>query len=89
MTEIIWELKTVSSGHSLRSNESIVDCLKKKFRDSKIAKNMSIGKFKSMYLIKHDIVPHLKSLLEGDINKSDSHVKSFDEILNEKRRCVK
>ena len=50
---------------------------------------MSIGKFKSMYLIKHGIVPHLKSLLEGDINKSDSYVKSFDKILNEKRRCVK
>ena len=89
MTEIIWELKTVSSGHSLRSNESIVDCFKNKFRGSKIAKNMSIGKFKSMYLIKHGIVPHLKSLLEGDINKSDSYVKSFDETLNEKRGCVK
>ena len=28
-TEIIWVFNTVSSGHSLRSNESIVDCFKK------------------------------------------------------------
>ena len=39
VTEIIWALKTVSSGHSLRSSESIVNCFKKMFRDSKIAKN--------------------------------------------------
>ena len=60
----------MSSGHLLTSNRSIVDCFKKVFPDSEITKNMSIGKTKSMYLVKHGTAPYLKSLLEGDIKKS-------------------
>ena len=48
------------------------------FPDSEIAKNMSIGKTKSMYLIKHGI--------EADIKKFDCYVTSFDDILNEKTK---
>ena len=87
--EIIWTLKIVSSGHSLRSNESIADCFKKNFPDSEIAKNMSTGKTKSMYLIKHGIASYLKSLLEADINKSDCYLISFDESLNENTQMCK
>ena len=49
--EVVWAFKRVSSGHSLRSNEIIVDCFKQMFPDIKIAKNMSIETTKSMYLI--------------------------------------
>ena len=80
VTEIIWALKTVSAGHSLRSNESIVDCFKKMFPDSKIKKNMSIGETKLMSLIKHGIAPYVNSLLEleADIKKSKCYMISFD-----------
>ena len=54
------------------------------FPDSEIAKNMSIGKTKSMYLIKHGIASYEKSLLEADIKKSNCYVVSFDGSLNEK-----
>ena len=54
------------------------------FPDNKIAKNMSIGKTKSMYLIKHGVAPYLKSLSEGDIKKFDCYVILFDESLNGK-----
>ena len=54
------------------------------FPDSKIAKDMSVGKTKSIYLMKHSIAPYLKSLLEADMKKSDCYVISFDESLNEK-----
>ena len=48
VTEIIWVLKTVSSGQSLRSNEITVDCFIKIFPDSKIIERVSIGKTKSI-----------------------------------------
>ena len=48
VTEIIWALKTVSSGQSRRSNEITVDCFIKIFPDSKIIESVSIGKTKSI-----------------------------------------
>ena len=87
--EIIWSFKTVSSGHSLRSNESVVDCFKKMFPDNEIAKNIPIGKSKSMYLIKHGITPYSKNLLEADIKKYDCYVISYHESLNEKTQMYK
>ena len=62
---------------------------KKNFPDREIAKNMSTGKTKSMYLIKHGIASYLKSLLEADINKSDCYLMSFDESLNENTQMGK
>ena len=59
------------------------------FPDSEIAKNMSIEKTRLMYLIKHGTASYLKSLLEGDIEKSDCYVTSFDESLNEKTQMHK
>ena len=57
--------------------------------DNEIAKNMSIGKTRSVYLIKHGITPYLRSLLEAVIKKFDSYVILFDESLNEKTQMCK
>ena len=50
---------------------------------------MSIGKTRSVYLIKHGIAPYLRSLLEADIKKFDFYVMLFDESLNEKTQMCK
>ena len=54
------------------------------FPDSEIAKTMSIGETKSIFLMKHGVAPQLKSLSEADIKKPDCYVISFDESLNRK-----
>ena len=50
---------------------------------------MSIGKTRSVYLIKHGIAPYLRSLLEADIKKFDFYAMLFDESLNEKTQMCK
>ena len=50
---------------------------------------MSIGKTKSIFLIKHGIAPYLKSLSEADIKKPVCYVISFDESLNRKTQMCK
>ena len=69
--EIIWTLQIVHLDIPLDLMRVLLIVSKKNFSDSEIAKNMSTGKTKSMYLIKHGIASYLKSLLEADINKSD------------------
>ena len=69
--EIIWTLQIVHLDIPLDLMRVLLIVSKKNFPDSEIAKNMSTGKTKSMYLIKHGIASYLKSLLEADINKSD------------------
>ena len=53
------------------------------FSDSDIAKQFSMGGTKSMYVINHGLAPFFKSQLTDDLEKSDIHVFSFDESLND------
>ena len=81
--EIIWTLKSVLGGFSVRANDDFNETLSAMFPDSKIARNFSMATTKAMYAINHGIAAYFKSLLLSSINTSDIHVYSFDESLNE------
>ena len=80
--EIIWVLKNVMSGFSLRSCNVISDCFKEMFPDSKIASKFSLATIKCSYMIAYGIAPYFASLLLKDIKHSDNFSISFDESLN-------
>ena len=81
--EIIWLLKTVDSGFSLRSNDDLSDVFAAMFPDSAIALQFQMARSKSMYELNHGLAPHFKSLLVETLQMSEIHVYSFDESLNE------
>ena len=80
--EIIWVLKNVMSGFSLRSCDGISDCFKEMFPDSKIANKFSLARTKCSYMITYGIAPYFASLRLEDIKHSDNFSISFDELLN-------
>ena len=47
--EIIWSLKSVTSGFSNRANDELTETFATMFPDSRIAKSFSLAKTKSMY----------------------------------------
>ena len=53
------------------------------FPERDIAQQFSMGCIKSMYVINHWLAPFFKSQLTDDLEKSDIHVFSFDESLND------
>ena len=53
------------------------------FLDNNIAQQFSMGRTKSMYVINHGLAPFFKLQLTDDLEKSDIHVFSFDESLND------
>ena len=53
------------------------------FPDSDIAQQFSMGHTESMYVINHGLAPFFESQLTDDLEKSDIHVFSFDESLND------
>ena len=55
--EIIWTLKSVVSGYSVRNNDDIKATFAAMFPDSNIAKMMTLNRTKSMYAINHGLVP--------------------------------
>ena len=81
--EIIWTLKSVLGGFSIRVNDDLNETLSAMFPNSKIAANFSMARTKAMYAINHGTEPYFKSLLLSSIDTSDIHVYSFDESLNE------
>ena len=80
--EIIWVLKNVMSGFSLRSCDGISDCFKEMFPGSKITNKFSLAIKKWSYMITYGIAPYFASLLLEDIKHSDNFSISFDESLN-------
>lgn len=81
--EIIWSLKSIINGFSVRSNDELSDTLVAMFPDSKIAKSFNMARTKSMYIINHGLYPYFKSMLLSTVQKSDICVYSFDESLND------
>ena len=71
-TEIIWVLKNVMLGFSLRSCDGTSDCFKKMFPDNQIAKKFSLARTKCSYMITYGIAPYFASLLLEDIKHSDN-----------------
>ena len=76
--EIIWTLKSVVSGYSVRNNDDIKATFAAMFPDSNIAKMMTLNRTKSMYAINHGLAPFFKSALMSDLQKSDIDTYSFD-----------
>ena len=81
--EIIWTLKTVSSGYSNNSSKDISNLFYAMFPDSKIAKDMRLCADKVKCVINFGIAPVFKNALTESIKKSEFNVVSFDESLND------
>ena len=81
--EIIWTLKTVSSGYSNNSSKDISNLFYAMFPDGKIAKDMRLGVDKVKYLLNFGIASVFKNALLDSIKKSEFCVVSFDESLND------
>ena len=82
MAETIWILKTVLSGHSMRSNDELGKTFAAMFPQLKILYNFNIARTKFMYVINHSLAPLFKSMLNGSLQKFNIHVLCFDESLN-------
>ena len=80
---IRWVLKCVESGLSGRSCDDLWLLMQTMFPDSHNAQRMQLGKDKFGYIVNHGIFPYLKKCLLNIVKKSDIHVFSFDESLNE------
>ena len=72
--EIIWLLKTVDSGFSIRSNDDLSSMFMTMFPDSAIASQFQMARSKSMYELNHGLAPHFKSILVDTLKSSDIHV---------------
>ena len=79
--EILWALKCVESNYSFHSQKDIVQIFGKMFPTCDIAKSMSLGETKIMYLSCFGIAPHFTSLLEKS-TQDEQYVLLFDESLN-------
>ena len=79
--EMLWCLYTVNSNNSFHSNQDVVFTFQQMFPDSDLAKTMSCGETKSMYLSCFGIAPYFKSLVEKTA-KTNPYVVMFDESLN-------
>ena len=53
--EIIWTLKSVLGGFSVRVNDDLNETFSAMFPDSKIARNFIMARIKTMYTINHGI----------------------------------
>jgi hypothetical protein len=79
--EILWSIKTVDSNSSFRSNGNVTNVFSQMFQDSAIAKSMSLGATKTMYLSCFGVAPYLRNLLVDKV-KNESFIMMFDETLN-------
>ena len=77
-------LKCVESGFSSRSCDNMGELMRMMFPDSKNAQSLTLGKDKFAYILNHGIFPYFRECLITSIKKSEIHVFSFDESLNEK-----
>ena len=81
--EIIWALKCIESGYSDNSNNDMNVVFKCMLPDSKIASSFQMGPDKLHYYVTFGLAPYFKSLLTDTLKKSDCHVLSFDESLDD------
>ena len=77
IAEIIWILKTVLSGHPMRSNSDLGKIVAM-FPQIKSLYNFNLARTKSMYNINHGLAPFSKSMLNDSLEKSNIHVFYFN-----------
>ena len=80
--EIIWILKCVMSGISVRFNNDLGKTFSAMFPDINF-KDFSLNRTKSMYVINHGLAPYFQTLLIEALGKSEIYVYSFAESLND------
>ena len=80
---IRWVLKCVESGFSNRSCDILGQLMAVMFPDSKVEQKFKLGKDKFAYVVNRGLALYFKNLLLAEIKKSNIHVFSFDESLND------
>ena len=80
--EIRWTLKNVLSSFSFRSCNRLSVLFKAMFPDSTVAEKFSPQNGKCLYYLNHGIAPHFRSILVGEVQKSEYYAASFDESQN-------
>ena len=81
--EIVWAIKVVCSSYSNNSCFDVSQVFKCMFPDSEIAKSFELGADKLKYVINFGLAPYFEDMLGELLKKSDHHVISFDESLND------
>ena len=81
-SEIIWILKCVMSGVSVRFDDDIRETFSAMFPDINF-KDFPLNRKKSMYVTNHGLAPYFQTLLTDTLGKSEIHIYSFDESLND------
>lgn len=76
--EILWTLKTVTSGYSFRSCYGLSSLFQNMFPDSKVASNFSYTKDKFSYLLCHGIAPYFQELLKQDLKRASYYAITLD-----------
>ena len=79
--EILWAIKCVDSNYSFNSNAGIVELFGRIFTDSTIAKTMTIGPTKTMYISCFGVAPYFRQLIIDRV-RGEPYVLMFDETLN-------
>jgi hypothetical protein len=80
--EILWCLKSIMSHYSMNSSCEIKDIFQLMFRDSNIARRMTVGSTKIAYFICYGLAPYFHNALVTDLQKCQKIVVCFDEALN-------
>ena len=81
-SEIVWILKCVMSGVSVQFDDDIRETFSAMFPDINF-KDFPLNRKKSMYVTNHGLAPYFQTLLTDTLGKSEIHIYSFDESLND------
>ena len=81
-TEIRWVIATVMCNLSPNAASNMTQLFGSLCPDSKIAKDVTLGRTKISYILNFGLAPYFKSLLIEEIKKTPCYLISFDESLN-------
>ena len=84
-SEIIWALKSVSSGWSNSSCDDIANPLKAMCPDSQIAKDFKLGRLKLMHIVNYGIAPYYKACVRYFL--SNFYFPPYDSPLKTMKKC--
>ena len=69
--EVIWTLKLVMNGFSVRANDELKHTFAAMFPDSQIDISFSMARTNTMYVINPGLAPYFKCFLLDNLKKSD------------------
>ena len=71
-------MKCFANSYTYRLNGDVPDCLKEIFPDSVIAKNLSFGRAKTMYVANEGITTDSKKMLHIEVKMTECFVAASD-----------